>query len=80
MLVKFARDLDEIAALHRVAGLEIRAVAPDAQRHAIGRVGQGQLAIRLLLAGRFRRDRLELHVDARFHGTGLNRLANFLQG
>src|SRR5689334_10088882 len=38
MLVKFARDLGEIAALHRVAGLVIRMVAPDPQRHSIARV------------------------------------------
>ena len=33
MLIKFAGDLGEIAALHRVAGLVIRVIAPHPQRH-----------------------------------------------
>ena len=79
MLIKLARDLDEITALHRVAGFEVRTIAPDAQRHAIGRVGQRELAIRFLLAGKFRRNSFELHVDARFERPLRDGLADFLE-
>jgi len=51
VLIKFASDLGEIAAVHRVAGLVIGVIAPHPQRHSIARVGQRQFAIRFLVAG-----------------------------
>ena len=79
MLIKLAGDLDEITALHRVAGLVVRTVAPDAQRHAIAGVREDELAIRLLFAGEFCRDRFELHVDSRFERPLRHSLANFFE-
>ena len=79
MLIKLAGDLDEITALHRVAGFVVRTVAPDAQRHAIARVREDELAIRLLFAGEFCRDGFELHVDARFERSLRHGLANFFE-
>ena len=52
VLVKLAGDFDEISRLHGIAGSEIGMVAPDAQHHAINRVGERKLAVRFLIAGR----------------------------
>ena len=79
MLIKLAGDLNEIPALHRVAGFVIGMIAPDAQGHAIARVGQGEFAIRFLFAGQFCSDHLELNMNASFHRTVGDRLANLLQ-
>ena len=79
MLIKLAGDLDEITALHRVARFVVWTVAPDPQCHAIGRVGEREFAIRFLFAGKFRRDRLELHVDARLQRALWDGLPNFLE-
>ena len=54
-------------------------IAPDPQCHAIARVGQRQLAIRLLFASQFRGDGLELHVDACLKRSLRDPLTNFLQ-
>ena len=79
MLVKLPGDLDEITAPHRVAVFVIWIVAPDAQRHAIAGVGQGEFAIRFLFASEFRRDSIELHVHARLKRSLRDGLADFLE-
>src|SRR5207247_2158692 len=80
VLVKFAGDFNEIAALHRFAGSEVRVIAPDPQRHAIGGVGQSQLAIWFLLTGEFRDDGFELHTHLRLNRSLRNSLSDFFEG
>src|SRR5262245_55030700 len=48
VLIEFAGDLDELAALERIASLIVGMIAPHPQRHAIARIGQTELAIGLL--------------------------------
>ena len=79
MLVKLASDLDEITALQRVARFVVWTVAPDPERHAIGRVGEREFAIRFLFAGKFRRDSLELDVDTHLQRALRDGLADFLE-
>ena len=54
-------------------------VAPDPEGHAIGRVGQGQFAVRLAVASGFRFRRADLHVDARSDETVLRALPYFAE-
>ena len=78
-LEELAADLHEIAGLHRIAGFEIRVVAPDAQGHAIDRIGERELAVGLLVARGSRGERFDLDMDARLERTARHCLANFLQ-
>jgi len=79
MLEEFSGDLNEIAALHRIAGLEVGMIAPDAKSHAIAPVCEGEFAIRFLLSSQFGCDRLELDMNARLHRTVGDGLANLPQ-
>jgi hypothetical protein len=81
MLHEFANQLDEVGGLESAARFEFRMIAPDPQRHAIAGIGQGELAIRLLLAGDLRRDAFHLDMDARFHHRAiLSMPADFREG
>ena len=56
-------------------------IAPNPQRHPIARIGQAQLAIRLLFARHFRGNALDLDMDARFYRRAVLRVpAYFAQG
>jgi hypothetical protein len=39
-------------------------IAPDPQRHSVASIGEGELAIRLPVSGRFASARFYLNVDA----------------
>ncbi len=49
-------------------------ITPDPQRHAIRRIREAQLAVRLLLARHFRGCAFHLHMDPRFHGRAVLRV------
>ena len=79
MFKELSGDLDEISALHRVARFIVGMIAPDAKSHTIAPIGQGEFAIRFLLACQFGSDCLELHMNASFHRTVRDGLANLPQ-
>ena len=55
-------------------------IAPDAKRHAIGGIGEGQLAVRLAFARDLAGGGVHLHVDARFRRAGgLHTAPHFFQ-
>src|SRR4051794_13585860 len=79
MLIKLAGDLDEVAALHRFARFVTRMIAPDAEGHPVGCVGEGEFAVGFPLAGEPGGDRLELHVNARLERALRDRLADLFE-
>jgi hypothetical protein len=53
-------------------------IAPNAQRHAVARVGEAQLAVRFLFACDLGSDAFDLNMHPRFHGRAVLRMsANF---
>lgn len=79
MRMKLARQLDEIFRLERAASLVGGMIAPNTQRHSIARVGQTQLAIRLLFASQLRRRSFHLNMHARGHRVALRGPADFAE-
>ena len=77
MRMKFRGELDKAFFGHFAARFVSRMIAPDSQRHAITRIGQTQLAIRLLLASQLWRGRFDLHMHARVHRVALRGPADF---
>ncbi len=79
MSMKFAGELDEILICQCAARFVGGMIAPNAQRHAIARIDQRELAIGLLLARQLWRRALHLHMHPRGHGAVLRSAANFGQ-
>jgi hypothetical protein len=72
VLHELAAQLDEIRRFEGAARFVLGMIAPHAERHAITRVRQTQLAVGLLLTRDLRGHAFNLDVDARFdHGAVL---------
>ena len=82
MCVKLRSELDEFVPTERTACFVRGMIAPDTQRHAIARISQGKLAVRLLFTRQLWGRTFHLHMYARRHRAPAcagRRTANFCQ-
>ena len=77
--VKLAREFDKMIGRKRATCFVSRVIAPNAQRHPIARVGEGKLAVRLLLARQPGRCAFDLHVHARGNRAGFGGSPDFCE-
>src|SRR4051794_5539381 len=65
VLLKFARELNEVTGRKHAASLVSGMISPDPQRHAIAGVGQRQFAVLFSFPRKLRRRVIDLNVNTR---------------